>query len=517
MSRALLDRSRVEIKMGPYGTAPAMALGDPAILLRVQEYRRRVGARMTAISRDEIKRKIPAAEYHVSRKVDGEFTVLVLKDREALTVNPGGTVRVGLPFLDEASKRLSKAGIKEAWIVGELYVHRTDRRPRVHDVSRLARQPESEKDLDALRFAVFDLIHIDGKQLPFPEAWKRITEIFAGGKGIHPVESVWTREVADVETQFEHWVDKEGAEGLVVRSETAGMFKVKPRLTIDAAVVGFTEGTDEREGLLHDMLVALMRPEGLFHVFARVGGGFSDDQRRSFLSDLKDMAVASDYVEVNPDHVAYQMVKPEWVIELSCVDLISQTTRGGSIDRMVLSWNGKYEPVRRLPLASTIFPVFERVREDKTIQPSDLRIQQVSERVEVQASDQDARELTLPKSEPLRRQVYTKTMKGEVMVRKLVMWKTNKEAGGEFPAYVIHFTDFSPNRKTTLERDMRVSSSREQIDRLWDGLVEKNIKKGWSPVGDAAVAEKPVKEKAAPKSAKKKKPAKKKPGAKKKK
>ena len=42
----LLDKSRVEIKLAGFGVAPATALRDPGLLPRVQEYRRRTGARM---------------------------------------------------------------------------------------------------------------------------------------------------------------------------------------------------------------------------------------------------------------------------------------------------------------------------------------------------------------------------------------------------------------------------------------------------------------------------------------
>jgi len=72
------------------------------------------------------------------------------------------------------------------------------------------------------------------------------------------------------------------------------------------------------------------------------------------------------------------------------------------------------------------------------------------------------------------------------MVRKLLMWKTNKQEplveGGapNYPAYVIAVTDYSPDRQTRLERDIRVSNSREQIDQLWDEFVKEKIVKGWS-------------------------------------
>ena len=95
---SLLDKARVEIKLGDYGVAPATALADGGLLPRVQEYRRQASSRMIPLDADDIRKKIPKADYYVSRKVDGEFTVLVYRDGECLTLNPGGTVRIGLPW-----------------------------------------------------------------------------------------------------------------------------------------------------------------------------------------------------------------------------------------------------------------------------------------------------------------------------------------------------------------------------------------------------------------------------------
>ena len=484
-----LNKGRLETKLGDYAVGSATEMSDPTSHRRAQEYRRLAGSRMQALGKDDIKKKLPEGDYHVSRKMDGEFTVLVYDGKQAITVNPGGTVRVGLPFINEAAALLNKAGVKAALVAGEMYVKRPDgKRPRIHDVTRVARQPETKDDLNSLRFAVFDLLEMDDKPIvsAFPETWKRVRKIFDDGERVQPVEAVYTKNSHEIEKKFEDWVEKEGEEGLVVRSDTAGIFKIKPRHTMDAAVVGFTEATDDRKGMLHDMLVALMRDDGTFHLFARVGGGFTDDDRRAFYSDLKDTVVESEYAEVNPDHVAYEMVKPEWVIELSCLDLISQTTRGGSIDRMVLDYDTKgkkYNVIRRLPLVSVISPQFVRRREDKSVKPSDLRIKQVSDLVEVRMLEADARKLSLPHSDVLKREVYTKVLKGQTMVRKVVMWKTNKEGeGSNFPGYVVHFTDFSPNRKTSLERDIRVSNSREQIEQLYAGLVAEYIVKGWNKV-----------------------------------
>lgn len=482
-----LDGSRLQIRLGSYATGTAGDLSDPLLLPRVQEHRRRISSIMMAVRQSDMKKYLPAGAIHLSRKVDGEFTVLVHHRDGAFLLNPGGTVRAGLPSVTEASELLTKAGVTSALVACELHMVRADgKRARVHDVSRAARQPASADDVDRLHLAVFDVIDLEGKPhvATSGETFDFITRTFGGGQRVLPVDSRVVSRVEDAEKTFEQWVEKEGSEGLVVRSDAAGWFKVKPVLTLDAVVVGFTESTLERKGLLHDVLIALMRADGSFQLLGRVGGGFTEEVRRSFLSDLKDMVVASEYAEVNSDHVAYSMVRPEWVIEVQCLDLVSRTTRDATLDRMVLHWNPeipRWEPIRRLPLASMISPQFLRRRDDKIVRPSDLRLQQVTDVVEVPHADADARTLTPPRSEVLRREVFTKVFKGATMVRKLVMWKTNKEADPAWPAYVVHFTDFSPGRKTPLEREIRISSSREQIEALYADLAKENIVKGWAP------------------------------------
>lgn len=485
---ASIDKAQVKILMGGYGAASATALNDPNIHNRVREYKRRLSGRMTALDKPGIKKKLPSETYHISRKIDGEFTVLVFGGEGIFTVNPGGTVRVGLPFMKEAEERLKEAGIGQALIAGELYYAREDgKRPRVHDIVRIARKPEDKKDLDLLRFAVFDILEIDSETPAgeFAGTWKRIVDIFSGGKLAHPVEAA-EGNPGDVEKLFETWVEKQGEEGAVARSDAAGMFKIKPRHTLDVAVVGFTEGTEDREGMLHDVLVAVMRGEGTFQLLGRVGGGYTDEERTAFLSDLRDIEAESEYKEINSDRIAYRMVRPEWIFEISCLDLISESTRGGTVDRMVLNWNSKkttWEIVRHMPLAGVISPQFVRRRDDKVATPSDIGIGQIADVADVPKADKNSLKITYPKSKILRRKVFVKEQKGATMVRKIVLWKTNKEAEtDDFPAYVVYGTDFSPNRKTPLNRDIRVSNSQDQIEELWAVLEKKYFLKGWKPV-----------------------------------
>ena len=92
-----------------------------------------------------------------------------------------------------------------------------------------------------------------------------------------------------------------------------------------------------------------------------------------------------------------------------------------------------------------------------------------------------AADLALPASEILKREVRVKELKGKKMVRKLMMWKTNKESAqrGEFPAYVLHLTDFSPGRKDPLQREIRVSDSLEQIQTFYADMEKEYFVGGW--------------------------------------
>ncbi len=483
---ALLDPSRVQTLLGSYQVGKSDALADLTYYFRAQEVRRRISARMVPLDGSKIRSQLKDGEYWASRKVDGEFTLVIYQDGAACTVNPGGTVRCGFPPLDELSALLAKSGVRQAILAGELYVNRTDRRPRVHDVARAARQPESAADLESLCLALFDVVELDGKPAPelYAPKYRFLEETFGNGKNVRPVETHLVRTVSEIEELFKKWVEGEGAEGLVVRSEEAGLFKIKPRHTLDVAVIGYTEGLDDRAGLIHDLLIAVMRPEGLLQILGRVGGGFTEEERRHWLSDLKDEKVPSDYAEVN-DQIAYQLVRPQRVIEISCLDLLDQTTRGATIDRMVLDWDGgSYRAVRRLPLCAPISPQFIRQRDDKRVHPDDIRLKQVTDLIDVPMADRDASALVLPRSQMLRRELFTKVLKGQTMVRKLLLWKTNKELHDpDYPAYVAYVTDFSPNRAEPLKREIRVSSSATQIGELYAELSAQYVVKGWAPHG----------------------------------
>ena len=482
---SLFDKSALKEWPGGYLTGTYEALSEEGVLAQVRMRRRQLSQMTVALDPESAKRRIPDGEYQISRKVDGEFTCLVWRDGEICTLNPGGTLRAGAPFLAEAAERLK--GVKTALIGGELYVQRPDgKRPRVHDVVRVARNPKDAEEVATLGFAVFNIYELDGEDISmsYDDSLAKMQELFAGGTLIHPVETVAGQGAKAVLTQFKTWVIDGGEEGVVARSPTAGMFKVKPRHSLDLAVVGFSESIGERAGLLHDLLVAVVRPTGRYQLVGKVGGGFSDQERSDLLKQLATQVADSDFREVNSDRVAYQMIKPGMVIEVECLDLISETSRGNTIDKMVLEWSEDgWAGVRRLPLVSVLSPQFIRVRDDKTPNDVETGIAQLSSVVEIPDVDRTAAEVNLPKADIIARAVATKTAKEKTMLRKVMAIETNKsDASSDFPAFVLYITDFSPNRATKLQSTVKVSVDREQILELFEEAKAGLFKKGWSEV-----------------------------------
>jgi hypothetical protein len=52
-----------------------------------------------------------------------------------------------------------------------------------------------------------------------------------------------------------------------------------------------------------------------------------------------------------------------------------------------------------------------------------------------------------------------------------------------FPAYVVHWSDYSAGRATPLDKEVRLAPTEEEAMKIADGMIADNIKKGWEKVG----------------------------------
>jgi hypothetical protein len=256
------------------------------------------------------------------------------------------------------------------------------------------------------------------------------------------------------------------------------VYKVKPKYSIDAAVVGFTEGAVK--GQVRALLFALAAEDGDYQIIAHGGGGLSEELKQDFYQKLSAAIVPSNYIETDSTHVAFRMVKPEIVVELSANDVIGENASGAIHNGRIAFAKDTYTGTGQVSGVSLIQPVFERIRDDKKAAGADIRLAQVTDLVYRPAAP-EATEKLLP-SELLVREVYKKESGTKLMVQKFQVWKTNKESSGSYPAYVLSYGNFSSERAEALTTDLRISNDKAQIMELYQDFVEKNVKKGWTKV-----------------------------------
>ncbi|MCD8071591.1 MAG: hypothetical protein LUE10_00095, partial [Alistipes sp.] len=273
-----VDKSKLKERNG-YLEGKAEAI-DKGSLAKAMTYKKDFLKKFTAISPQQIDSRLGDNVYWVTRKYDGEFADIFYQDGFAVILNRSGRVRTALACLDDAVAVLKANGIRQAVIPAELYVYDPKRKTRVNDlINALA----DKKKAANLRLACYDITELDGadfKPQNYGQTLERLDEILSGGELCHAVDWEEARSNARVREIFSQWVEKEGSEGLVVRSEMPFVWKIKPHHNVDAVVVGFTEGTGELRGHVRTMLLALMPEEGRYQVVTRVGGGMTVKQKK---------------------------------------------------------------------------------------------------------------------------------------------------------------------------------------------------------------------------------------------
>jgi hypothetical protein len=161
--------------------------------------------------------------------------------------------------------------------------------------------------------------------------------------------------------------------------------------------------------------------------------------------------------------------------------VLFETSSGPILNPRLELKNNVYRRIDSVHGASVVFPIFERIRDDKKVSPQDVRLSQLNEINYNPYGETSAQKSEAAASTPLRREVYRKILGAKLMVQKFLVWKTNKENAG-YPAYVLAYTNYSSDRTEPLQSEMRVSNSEVQILGLLDDFMEKNIKKGWEKV-----------------------------------
>jgi AAA+ superfamily predicted ATPase len=476
----IVDPSRWQ-PLGAGRMAPAASVVDAALAARIATYKREVAGAYRSVALADLISTLPPGPYVVSEKVDGETWFLHCDDGSTTLVSPAGKAITGVPLTSETD------GLLADWtglLAGELYAAREGGRPRVFDL-HAALGGGKRAQAERLRFAAFDLLQdrdTDAACTPFPDRAARLQELLRGGQSVRAASfeaAIGPDEIAAI---FERVVTQGGAEGLVVRTGDGRVFKIKPEITLDAAVVGYAENDTG----VSELLLALLTHDNQFRLIGRVRTGWSRDESRALANRFGGVACEGGYRMVTDHGTLYRWVRPGLVVEVRCNDLLAVDSHDQAIRRMRLAFDDAagWSPLGPAPSVSLINAVFVRVRDDKRAQRPDVRFEQVTDLVAVATPIPVATMETVAPA-IVRREVYTKPTRAGLTVRKLVAWRTNRTSDPVWPAFVVHFTDYAPDRAEPLKTDVRVASSEAAIHAIADDWLAANIRRGW----DAASVE----------------------------
>ncbi len=498
-------------KLGKGSLHPAGSLADEDLAATLSGYRRSVASRYRAVMSEELAEALPQGVLHVSPKIDGELWYLVKQGKETVLVSSNGRAISGkIPILAGAKASFAGNAKDGTVLAGELFAEAASGRPRISDLAA-ALGNGAKADVELLRFSAFDVVRGGDDESPQPgEAYEErhatLQRLLDGGGAAGVVDCEAISDHAAVQERFDAVVGGDEAEGLVIRAGDGRIFKLKPVTSLDAVIVGFTErsGVKSQVG---SILLALMREDGQFQLIGACGNVGGESERKALYKKIGKSVADSSFRYASGGGALYRFVAPEQVVEVAATDMQSDDSDGRPIKRMVLEYGDAWSPVRPMESVSLIHPRLVRLRDDKGVNATDIRAAQLEERCLVASLQEKAEPLALAPSSVLRREVYTKATKGELAVRKILVWKTEKEdADPAFPAFVVHFTDYSPGRKAPIKREVRLAPSQSSAFAIADDIVESNIKKGWEAVAQAAGTPKPAAAKEAKKPAAKKKP-----------
>jgi hypothetical protein len=499
MSNLSIDIAKLIPKAGNYQIAPRGAVSDLTLLEIASQYETQVSRKMVSLTQDQLTKRFSTAELVLqTTKLDGEG-VFIYFDRASIDPNQAcfcfnsssGRVRVHFPALDALEASLRQSSVQKGLFRAELYLPEQirDRRATIGDVLRVSFS-EDANAIGKLKLAMLDIIMLNGKDLranqsQFEQTWNLLGELF-GSDQTAPFHRPQGAIVPENQL-LQLFVEKiaAGEEGMVVRRlQRVETYKIKPRLSLDAVVIGYVAGEFEGMYGVTSLLVAMNYPLAdpkavpkdepnkiYFQTLVRIGSGLTDQQRLEFLNLFNAIHVENPLTMTDTDGRTIQFVKPEHIVELSGEDLVTNVP---GADRpnltQLMAWNGSdYEFLGLYPCPRPTFATFSQLRLDKQVQNGGARLEQIisdPQLPKIQAIAPSATKI-------LRREVYTK---GTDMVRKLVVVENGAE---QAIPYLVYWTDFSSKRKEPLKVSVSYALSLTRAEALAEQLIAENIVKGW--------------------------------------
>jgi ATP-dependent DNA ligase len=442
-------------------------------------YRQGVAGRYRAIKPSELG-DLPPGELWLSPKIDGELAVVEFRDGTVSCCSRRGRAFPNGPLMLQLHE-MAKRSSRPIRMIGELHcLPDGDGRARVGDVSSAF--AGSTPLCQRLAFAAFDVV--DSADAPAPVDYdtklEAIRSSLAGIERATCVPTVRTADRLEIRGAWQQWGLSGKAEGIIARTRDGRVYKVKPDISIDAVVMAFTTRCDAPTQV-RSVLLGLALPDGTYQLIGGLGGVGGATQREELYESLRAHEVKSALRQPSSDGGIFRFLRPVTVAEVNCTDVQSEDSAGAPIQRWIMRFDGEqWRGVNMALGVSLLHPQFVRIRTDKSATPSDAGLPQLAQRCA--PPDRGSAHADAAGARLLMRRVWTKAAKDKMAVRKVLAWSTGRSGIEGWPAWIVHLTDYSPDRKTPLERTFRAARTQQEAEAIAERLIAENIKKGWDEV-----------------------------------
>lgn len=438
------------------------------------EYKHRLSGKFVLTNPSQIA-DIQGSNICITRKLDGEMRTVYFDGKTTVMFTTGGREEKDFPCLEEVTAKMKAAGIKCAGFAAELNFIKTDKsRSRVSDVIHALANEELHA---SLVLSPFDILFIDDSKWQaehYEKTYEKLVEIFGPDS---PVQMEKGKSSSDIARVYKKWVIKEKAEGLVVHTEQPVIWKIKPLHSIDAAVIGYTNC----ENGVRDLLFAVMEPSGFYRIFASGSNGLSNEQRKNLEQNLSALQVSSNLIYTDSQGTAFQMIKPEFVFEITATDFANTNCLNDSFKNFIAEYSEEkgWQLKGKAAGVATYNLCIERLREDKKCVEPDIAVHQIQDLCPFPCAQINKNDEKLSDSTIEERKVFYKQQGRRKYVKKFVLLKTNKEETQKFSKYLLHFTDYSSSRAEKMKVSVWCSSDKTELQEKMETMIYKSIKKGW--------------------------------------
>jgi ATP-dependent DNA ligase len=306
---------------------------------------------------------------HIMEKVDGMLGAFVYREgKEAFFQTTRGHIIDNIPAINEYGVRLKNLGIKNIVIMGELVAIKGGTILPFNETMSIVKTFHRPANKDLIHHYPFDIFEVNGRKMNFKESIKMLFSIIGvrGFTHIHLPKMV-VGGIKEFREFYKYVHERPGYDGVVVMDVGGKNIKVKFTNTVDLVVIGagHVDMKAWQKDQISYLIPAFIDKRGYFRSSSKVGTGFD----MSFRRKLYDYFNKNKLFQRDGD----LFVAPKMVIEVKFFRYRITKTPIFKYERNYYIGQGRDKSI------TFSHPSFQRVREDKSANKIDVRLEQIPE------------------------------------------------------------------------------------------------------------------------------------------